>query len=162
MYRTRPLLTPLTAEALQELKEAAAHHALMDVRDRARGVMALNAGHAPSTVAQILGVTARTVYNWAKWWNAQGLAGLLGGHNGGRPPTLTPAWVEAACEIAREEPLTLNGIKQRLRERHPDMPDVSADRLAVRLKERGLRFNRCRLSLKKSAMKSNSRQRTPS
>jgi len=100
------------------------------------------------------------VYNWAKWWRQDGLAGLLDGHKGGRPVKLTAKLVDSAVAIATEEALTLAGIKQRVLERHPDdAPDFSLDRLAARLKERRFSFKRCRLSLKKSVLKSLKRKR---
>lgn len=150
MYRTRSLIDPLTQEARQELERMAAQHEFVDVRRRARGILALAHGHGPAAIADILGVSGHTVYNWAKWWRERGVAGLSGGHDGGRPAVLTPALVEEACSIAKEEALTLQGIRQRLRERHPQVPHFSLSRLSTRLKEHGLRFKRCRLSLKKA------------
>ena len=81
--------------------------------------------------------------------------GLLGGHKGGRPVKLTAEMVESAVNIAATEALTLEGIKQRVRERHPEAPDFSIDRLAARLKERRFSYKRCRLSLKKSVLNKN-------
>lgn len=56
---------------------------------------------------------------------------------------------------ARVLPLTLEGIKQRVRERHPEAPDFSIDRLAARLKKRRFSYKRCRLSLKKIVLNKN-------
>jgi transposase len=147
----KPLIASLTHEELRTLEEMGRHHRHADFRFRARGLVALHAQCQPGTIAQVLGVSVQSVYNWAKWWREDGLAGLLNGHKGGRPVTLTAELVDSAVEIATAEALPLAGIKQRMRERHPQAPDFSLDRLAARLKERGFSFKRCRLSLKKSA-----------
>lgn len=147
---TQKLILPLTAEELLTLEEMGRHHRYADFRRRARGVVSLNAECSAQAIAQVLGVSETSVYNWAKWWRHAGLTGLLVGHKGGRPVTLTAELVACAAEIAAGEALTLEGIKQRVRERHPQAPDFSVDRLSARLKERGVSFKRCRLSLKKT------------
>ena len=146
----KSLILPLTDEELLTLEEMGRHHRLASFRLRARGVIALNAGFKPEQIAQILGKSLPSVYNWAKWWRGKGLVGLLNGRNGGRPATLTPEWSASAIDIARNEALTLAGIMQRLRERHPEMPDFSVGRLSIHLREHGMSFKRCRLSLKKT------------
>ena len=147
------LIAGLTAAEVITLEEMAQRHPFADFRFRARGVLSLHAGIKPSVIAQVLGVSVQSIYNWAKWWREDGLVGLLDGHKGGAPVKLTADLLDTAEEIARKEPLTLAGIKQRVLERHPDAPAFSEDRLADGLKKRGLSFKRCRLSLKKSEMK---------
>ncbi len=95
-------------------------------------------------------VTTQTVYNWTKWWRKNGLVGLLGGVSGGAPARLTATYLDTAEAIARAEPLTLLEIKKRVLDVHPEAPGFSKQRLAAGLKKRGLRYNRCRLSLKKN------------
>jgi len=151
----------LTREEMITLEEMAQHHPFADFRFRARGVLSLHAGLKPWVIAQVLGVSKQSVYNWAKWWREDGLVGLLGGHKGGAPVKLTSALLDTAEAIARQEPLTLAGIKQRVLERHPDAPSFSEDRLAAGLKKRNLSFKRCRLSLKKSGPKPISLRRKP-
>ena len=146
----RSLILPLTDEELLTLEEMGQHHRLAGFRFRARGVISINAGFKPEAIAQILGVSQQSVYNWAKWWRVEGLAGLLNGRNGGRRATLTPEWAASAQDIASSGAYTLAGIMLRLRERHPEMPDFSVGRLSVHLREHGMSFKRCRLSLKKT------------
>lgn len=112
--------------------------------------MALAKGHAPTVVADILGVTEASVYNWKKHWRSVGLMGLLNGHKGGRPPKLTAELLDTAEAVARAAPLPLHAIAACVKEAHPQAPTFSLDRLAVGLKARGLSFKRTRLSLKKS------------
>ena len=143
------LVAPLTPVELLTLQEMGRHHPFGDFRFRARGVIALSEPMQPGMIAAVLGVTEQSVYNWAKWWKKRGLAGLLDGHKGGRPPTLTAEMVDTACEIVREEALTLRAIGQRVRARHPHARSFSIGRLGARLRERRMRFKRCRLSLKR-------------
>lgn len=157
----KQLIPSLTQVELTTLEEMGKHHPYPDFRFKARGILSLNAQHKPELIADVLGVTKQSVYNWAKWWRQDGLAGLLDGHKGGRPVKLTAKLVESAVAIATEEALTLAGIKQRVLERHPDAPDFSLDRLAARLKERRFSFKRCRLSLKKSVLNGNLKSKRP-
>jgi transposase len=148
MEQRRVLL--LTETELITLDEMGRHHPYADFRFRARGLVSLNAGHKPEMIAQVLGISQQSVYNWAKWWRRYGLVGLLDGHKGGSPAKLTEELVDSAIEIAAAELLTLEGIKQRLQVRHLDAPDFSIDRLSAGLKERKFSFiKRCRLLLKK-------------
>lgn len=145
----------LTQDECITLQELAAHHPYRDFRRRALGLLALHKGHSFPVVAEILGVTLPTPYNWVKAWQNQGLMGLLSGHRGGAPVKLKPELVDTAEQIARETPCTLAEIDRRLREIHPEAPVFSLDSLARHLKKRGLSFTRTRLSLKKNAMPSN-------
>lgn len=65
------------------LQEIAEHHPYADFRRRALGIIALSNGHPFPLVAEILGISLPTPYNWLKAWNTHGLIGLLGGHQGG-------------------------------------------------------------------------------
>ena len=152
---TKNLMSPLTALELSTLEELRKHHQHDDIwrrargaRREARGIISLNARCSVQVIAQVLGVSATSVYNWARWWRHAALAGLLDEHEGGCPAKLTPELVDCAAEVAVSEPLTLEGIRQRVRERHPEAPDFSVDRLSDRLKRHGVSFKRCRLSLK--------------
>ncbi len=151
----------LTEPERMTLQELADHHPYPDFRRRALGILALGKGHPFAVVADILGVTLPTPYNWAKAWNAKGLAGLLDGHQGGAPAKLTAELLDTAEAIARAAPCTLAQIDQALRERRPEAPPFSLDCLANGLKRRGLSFTRTRLTLKKNAAPTGSRPRKP-
>ena len=141
------------------LQELAEHHPYPDFRRRALGLLALAKGHSFPVVADILGVTLPTPYNWAKAWRNQGLVGLLNGHQGGAPTKLRSEWLDTAERIARESPCALAEIDRQLREIHPEAVKFSLDTLARHLKQRGLSFTRTRLSLKKNATPNASRPR---
>lgn len=151
-------LTDAERTALQELSM---YHPYADFRRRALGVLALSKGHPLPVVADILGVTPQTVYNWIKAWRTLGLMGLLGGHQGGAPAKLTAAMLDTAESFARAAPYTLREIAQHVRAVHPDAPDFSLDRLSVGLRARGLSFTRTRLSLKKDVTQHDSTPLAP-
>ena len=112
---TKNLMWPLTALELSTLEELGKHHQDDDIWRRARNIISLNARCSAQVIAQELGVSATSVYNRARWWRHAALAGLLDEHKGGRPAKLTPELVDCAAEIAVSEPLTLEGIRQRVR-----------------------------------------------
>jgi len=144
------LIIPLSAAEKETLIAMSRHHRFAGFRMRARGLLSLDEGVLPAVISQVLGVTVQSVYNWAKWWRKDGLVGILDGHKGGPPFKLTAELLDTAERIARAEPLTLAGIKQRVLELHPGAPEFSEDRLSVGLRKRGLSFKRCRLELKKT------------
>lgn len=146
------LARPLTAEEVGTLEQLSNHHQYADFRRRALGLLALDAGHSVVEITEILHVSDQPVYNWARGWREKGIVGILDGHKGGPPVKLTADLLDAAAEIARQEPLTLGKIAARVAERFPDAPTFSLDRLSVGLKARGLSFKRNRLSLKKNGM----------
>lgn len=145
------LIVPLTDEELALLEKVGRRHPFGDFRFRARGLIALHAQLKPGLIAQVLGVSEKSVYNWARWWREDGYNGLFKGHKGGRPAILTAELMASAIEIAAGDGLTLAGIKRRLMERHPQAPDFSLDRLAVRLREHRTRVKRGRPAFKKKA-----------
>jgi len=156
IYVAQKLISPLTAEELLKLEEIGRHHRFGDYRFKARGIIAIAGELKPTVIAEMFGVSAKTVYNWATWWREGRFDGLFDGHKGGRPAKLTVELVACAVEIATSEPLTLAGIKQRVLERHPAAQDFSLDRLSARLRENKISYKRCRLSLKKSAQNKSS------
>ena len=151
----------LTEPECLTFQELAEHHPYADYRRRALGMLALSKGHPFPLVAEILGVSLPTPYNWLKAWHRHGLMGLLNGHRGGAPAKLTQGLVDTAEHIARSSPCTLRQIEQQLRAIHPDAPAFSLDRLSAHLKKRGLTFKRTRLTLKKNAAPTSSRPRKP-
>ncbi len=112
-------------------------------------LLALNDGQCVDDIRVCLRVSDQPIYDWAKGWRDKGIFGLLIGHKGGRPPKLTDDMLDYAAEVARQQPLTRAQIAAHVRERFPDAPSFSLDRLGAGLKARGLSFKRTRLSLKK-------------
>ncbi len=146
---------PLSEHEIVTLQEMAAHHHYADFRRRALGLLALHRGHKVAHICDLLQVSDQPLYNWAKAYRTRGLVGLLGGHQGGAPRKLTDPLLDEAAQIAGEQALSLGQIAQQLRQRHPDAPSFSLERLSVGLKKRGLSYKRGRKSLKKSAIPAN-------
>jgi len=65
----------LTEPECITLQELAAHHPHADFRRRSLGLLALAKGHSFTVVADVLGVTLPTPYNWVRAWRNQGLIG---------------------------------------------------------------------------------------
>ncbi|GGB55458.1 helix-turn-helix domain-containing protein [Oceanisphaera marina] len=148
----------LTAEEAITLDEMSKHHPFPDFRRRALALLALNDGTSVVQIAQLFRISDQPVYNWAKGWRTQGLAGILTGHKGGRPPKLTADMLDAAADIARSEPMTLAKLAARLHELYPEAPSFSLDRLSAGLRARNFSFKRTRLSLEKKEMSQPSEQ----
>ena len=89
-------------------------------------------------MAVILQKTTHSVYNWAKWWRADGLAGLLNESKSGASVKLTAVMLDTAAEIATISPLTLAMVRHHVQKQHSDAPDFSLFRLAAALKKRVL------------------------
>jgi transposase len=150
MTRFLDLFPDLTTAERITLEEMGAYHRYASFRLRAKAILSLNAGYKPAVVAEILGKTQQSVYNWAKWWREDGLVGILNGNKGSPPTKLTSTMLDTAETVAKEQVLTLEGIKRHVRAQHPEAPDFSVRRLSAGLKMRGLSFKRTRMSLKKT------------
>ena len=120
---------PLSAEEIETLEQLSKHHKYPDFSRRALGLLALNSGRGVVEICDFLRVSDQPVYNWAKGWRERGLVGILDGHKGGAPVNLTGELLDAAAEIARQEPLTLAKLAAWIHERFPDAPAFSQDRL---------------------------------
>lgn len=144
------LIEKLTIPEVISLEEMGAHHHYPSFRLRAKGILALNAGHKPIVIASILGTTLQSVHNWARRWRAAGLAGILNGNKGGAPTKLTEAMLDSAAAFAKGTSATLKQIKRHVQEQYPDAPDFSLRLLSAGLQMRGYSYKRTRMSLKKT------------
>ncbi|MGJ0579929.1 helix-turn-helix domain-containing protein [Xenorhabdus bovienii] len=120
-----------------------------DIRTRGTGLLMLARGIKPRQIADEIGCSLRVIYDWVHVWHDSGIAGLLGGHVGGRYPALTPDMIATAVESARAESLTLARIAQKVEDQHGPLP-CTLETLANTLKRQGLTYKRARLSLKKT------------
>jgi transposase len=133
------------------LQQMSINHKHRDTRTRAAGLLLLGRGFKPKAIALQLDVSWQSVYNWLHAWRAGGIRGLMGGHNGGRRPALSDDMVATALNIAREEPMTLAQIAQRVEQTHGQPLPCKKETLGEALKRAGFTFKRNRFSLKKSA-----------
>jgi transposase len=104
----------------------------------------------PKAIAEQLGVSGQSVYNWSHAWRDSGVCGLTGGHCGGRPPALSDAMIATALEVARAEPLTLVQIAQRVQAIRAEPLPCRIETLGEALKREGFSFKRNRYALKKT------------
>jgi len=140
----------LTECESETLVQMSINHPWRDARTRAAGMLMLHAKEHPTAIAQKLGVSHQSLYNWRHEWETRGIAGLMGGHTGGRPRLLPAEMLETAITLARTEALTLKGLAERIEAIHHCPLPCSLDILSVRLRASGFSFKRTRLSLKKT------------
>jgi transposase len=95
-------------------------------------------------------VSGQSVYNWSHAWRDSGVCGLMGAHNGGRPPALSDAMITLALEVARVESLTLEQIGQRVQAIHGEALPCRIETRGDALKREGYSFKRNRYALKNS------------
>ena len=138
------------------LQQLSINHKHRHTRTRAAGLLMLRRRIKPKVIAEQLGVSGQSVYNWSHAWRDSGVFGLMGGHNGGRAPALSDGMVTTALEVARAEPLTLAQIAQRVQDVHGEPLPCRIETLGEALKRAGFTFKRNRYTLKKSATKRNS------
>jgi transposase len=138
------------------LQQLSINHKHRDTRTRAAGLLMLGRRIKPKVIAEQLGVSGQSVYNWSHAWRDSGVFGLMGGHNGGRPPALSDAMITLALEVARTESLTLAQIGQRVQAIHGEPLPCRIETLGEALKREGFSFKRNRYALKKSATKRSS------
>jgi transposase len=122
----------------QVVVERLAHSRTAPARqvERARIIWRASQDERAPVIAAALGLTAYTVRDWIKRFNAQGLAGLEDQPRAGRPPTYTPEQVATVIATALTDPKSL------------DLPFASwtLDRLAAYLNEqKGIAIKRSRL-----------------
>jgi transposase len=132
------------------LQQLSINHRHRDARTRAAGLLQLGRKVKPKTIAEQLGVSDQSIYNWARARRDGGVCALMGGHNGGRPRALSEAMVATALEIVRVEPLTLGQIAQREQEIRGEALPCRIETLGEALKREGFSFKRNRYTLKKS------------
>ena len=132
------------------------NHRHRDTRTRAAGLLMLGRRIKPKVIAEQLGVSGQSVYNWSPAWRDSGVCGLMGGNNGGRPSALSDAMTTTALEVARTESLTRALIGQSVQAIHGEPLRCRIETLGEALKREGFSFKRNRYALKKSTTKSSS------
>ena len=145
----------LSESESETLLNLSMNHGWRDVRVRGAGLLRLGTGAHPDVIANELGISHQSIYNWRHAWEERGLVGLTGGHRGGRPPSLSAALIATAVDVASKEALTLKRISQRIEAIHQCAFPCSLDTLGAALKAQGFSFKRTRWSLKKNATRTN-------
>jgi transposase len=98
----------LSARQRAELEYLVAHTPLAKERSRAQAILWLAAGQAVEEVADLLGVSRQTVYNWAdRFLQRDGLGlreRLLDAPRSGRPPTASGVIDPLIAEVIDKDP----------------------------------------------------------
>jgi transposase len=115
-------------------------------RQRAHAVLLSGKCYSLTQLADIFAVDRDTVSGWLKAWEQHGLLGLRDQEHAGRPRKGSEEDREWLCETIKEAPHQLRVLCERFGERTACA--VSRDTLRRWLKEKGLRWKRCRRSLK--------------
>ena len=97
----------LTEEGLREIVEALKHDKRPEVRQRAMGLRWLQEGKSPKEVAEFLGVSQPTVYDWHRGWQREGVEGLANRLKSGRPANATDRYVAQLEEAVEQDPQDL-------------------------------------------------------
>ncbi|GIL11329.1 MAG: hypothetical protein BroJett038_00490 [Chloroflexota bacterium] len=66
----------LTDEQLAEIEQAINYSPHPEVRQRAIAIRLLHQGYKPEQVADMVAITANTIWTWHRRWRQQGIAGL--------------------------------------------------------------------------------------
>ena len=91
------------------LQQLPLNHRHRDIRALGTGLLMLARGLTPQITSET-GCSVRVIYNWVHTWYDLDIAGLLGGHVGGRSLAMTPEMISTAVEAACSESLTLARI----------------------------------------------------
>ena len=94
----------LSEEELRAVEEAIAHDERPEVVKRAMALRLLHRGHRPEEVADMLVVTASSVYNWCRRWESEGVAGLVNRPKSGRPRKADADYCQQLAEALERDP----------------------------------------------------------
>lgn len=94
----------LTEEQLTEIAQAITQSKHAEVRQRAIAIRALHLGQSPEQVAEMMLVTANTIYAWHKRWREDGISGLGHRSRSGRPSKADEGYRERLEELLELSP----------------------------------------------------------
>lgn len=131
------------------LQQLSLNHPHRDIRTKGYGLLLLARKFTPQQIADEIGCSWRVTYDWFHAWEQSGIVGLLGGHQEGRYPAMSPEMITTAVEVATSE--SLSRIAQRVEEIHGPLP-CSLSTLAKTLKKIGYDLQEDSLFFKKNAI----------
>lgn len=94
----------LSREQLEMVEEAIKFDERPGVVKRAMALRLLHYGHRPEAVAEMLLVTASTIYQWHHRWVAEGLDGLVDRPKSGRPRKANEKYCQLLAEALETDP----------------------------------------------------------
>jgi putative transposase len=97
----------LNDEQFAEIEQAINHAVQPEVRQRAIAIRLLHLGHKPEAVAQVVLVSANTVWVWHRRYRQAGLAGLQDQPRSGRPNKADADYIAQLEHLLDTDPRTL-------------------------------------------------------
>ena len=94
----------MSDEELRAVEEAIAHDERPEVVKRAMALRLLHRGHRPEEVADMLMVTASSVYNWCRRFESEGVTGLVNRPKSGRPRKADAHYCQQLAEALERDP----------------------------------------------------------
>jgi putative transposase len=97
----------LNDEQRAEIEQAINHAVQPEVRQRAIAIRMLHLGHKPEAVAQVVLVSANTVWTWHRRYRQDGLDGLQDQPRSGRPNKADADYIAQLEQLLDTDPRTL-------------------------------------------------------
>ena len=94
----------LKDDQLAELEQAINQSPHPEVRQRAIAIRLLHLGYKPEQVANLVAITANTIWMWHRRWRARGMVGLQDSPRSGRPRKATTEYCRILEETLNSEP----------------------------------------------------------
>ncbi len=145
----------LSEEAVQQLERAMHNDGRVEVVQRATAIRQLHHGKTPQEVAEMLAVSASSIYHWWERWEAEGLEGLSHQPRKGRPPKTDDNYWAKLDEVLQQEPRTYGYVftlwtTTRLRDHLAQETGItlSAEWLRVQMEKRGYVYRRPKADLR--------------
>jgi transposase len=98
-------LTQQERSRLQDVAQAA--DVPKQARVRATQLLMSSAGDSSARIAEVLGITDRTVQNTRRRWRRESFNSLADAPRSGRPPTATREYLKMLCSRAQKNPMDL-------------------------------------------------------
>src|SRR5262245_19207022 len=96
----------LSDEEVQQLERAMHNDGRVELVQRATAVRQLHRGLNPQAVAEMLAVSASTIYHWWERWQAGGVEALSQRPRQGRPPKTDASYWSKLEEVLDSDPQT--------------------------------------------------------
>ena len=97
----------LNPEELAEIEQAINYSPHPEVRQRAIAIRLLHLGHKPEQVAEMVAITANTIWTWHRRWRTDGIAGLADRPKPGRKTKADDEYVRQLETALQADPQQL-------------------------------------------------------
>jgi transposase len=97
----------LTQKQLAEIEQAINYSPHPEVRQRAIAIRLLHLGHKPEQVAEMVAITANTIWTWHRRWRQEGVAGLQDRPKPGRKTKADDGYVSQLEAALKTDPQQL-------------------------------------------------------